>query len=89
MTDTDQSATQRRLPCQVCGRSLSVRHDGLVKPHKRRRGGDYCQGTGYRHARWPEGQRLRHHSGDLWEVVEDQGGQYGDYVMRCIAGRGV
>jgi hypothetical protein len=77
-----------RLPCQVCGRLLATTANGLTKPHKRRRGAeDACQGTGYRQARWPVGQFLRHHAGDLWEVVADVGGQWNDYRLVCLAGR--
>lgn len=47
----------------------------------------YCKGAGYRLARWKPRQQLRHHSGDVWEVVEDRGGRYGDYWLRCLAGR--
>lgn len=48
---------------------------------------DRCPGSGYRMARWPVGQKLRHHSGDVWEVLEDIGGRYGDYRLGCLAGR--
>lgn len=78
--------TRSRLPCQVCGRSLAVRNDGLVKPHKPPGvSGKYysnCRGTGFRHARWPVGQRLMHHSGSVWRVDEDRGN--GDYLVRCV-----
>lgn len=81
----------KTLPCQVCGRRLSLRRNGLVKPHKApgSRGweADNCQGVGYRHERWSVGQRLQHHSGSVWVVVEDRGGQYGDYLIRCVVGQ--
>jgi len=79
-----------KLPCQVCGRELALRRDGLVKPHKYARGlgqeADYCNGTGYRHDRWPVGQRLQHHTGSIWEIAEDRRGQHGDYLIRCVEG---
>jgi hypothetical protein len=78
----------KRLPCQVCGRMLTVQRDGLTKPHKRTRGSeDYCSGTGYRQARWPVGQRLRHHAGSVWVVEEDRGGENGNYLIRCPDGQ--
>lgn len=80
-----------RLPCQVCGRWLTTRRDGLTKPHKapgsRDEPHDYCVGTGYRHARWEVGQMLRHHAGDRWLVEANIGGTWGDYRIRCVAGR--
>src|ERR1700761_9438286 len=80
----------KRLPCQVCGRRLTLRRDGLVKPHKHPNcpgwEADNCDGVGYRHARWPVGQHLRHHAGSVWTVVEDRGGRYGDYLIRCVIG---
>lgn len=84
---TDSSRTREHLPCQVCGRSLATRPDGLVKPHKQRRGAeDNCRGAGYRHARWEVGQQLQHHSSGVWEVFDDVGGEYGDYWIRCLSG---
>lgn len=80
----------KRLPCQVCGRRLTLRRDGLVKPHKapgsRGWDSDYCRGTGYRHDRWRAGQRLQHHSSGVWVVVEDRDAstEWGDYLIRCI-----
>lgn len=74
-----------KLPCQVCGRRLALTRDGLVKPHKIGTTERVaCRGVGYRHARWPVGQRLQHHTGSVWEVVEDRGGQYDDYLIRCV-----
>lgn len=76
--------------CEVCGRTIQVLKDGTLRAHKwHRRIGDLCQGSGYRQARWPVGQLLRHHAGDLWEVVEDLAGttRYRDYKLRCLAGR--
>jgi hypothetical protein len=78
-----------RLPCQVCGRPLVPLRDGTSRNHVPRRGGhyeDYCQGSGHRLARWLVGQRLRHHGGSVWEVVEDVGGRWDDYVVRCVVG---
>ena len=80
----------KRLPCQVCGRALTLRRDGLVKPHKRRKGlgwdADYCRGTSYRHVRWSVGQRLQHYSSGVWIVIEDRDdrSEWGDYLIRCI-----
>lgn len=78
-----------RLPCQVCGRPLVPKKDGTARCHnyRSRHGRWTCQGSGYRMARWPVGQLLRHHAGDLWEVVEDRGGQWSDYYLRCLRGR--
>jgi hypothetical protein len=82
--------------CQVCGRMLVPLKDGTSRSHipgsRRRRNPDgfdreYCQGAGYRLARWQPGQRLRHHSGDVWVIEEDQGGMWGDYLMHCLDGR--
>lgn len=78
--------------CQVCGRTVQVLKDGTSRAHKRRKNArdiyaDYCGGSGYRNARWPVGQRLRHHGGSVWEVVEDRGGTYGDYLVRCVVGQ--
>lgn len=68
--------------------------DGTSRPHYARRKRyvedhyrNHCQGSGYRLARWLEGQELYHHSGDRWLVVEDRGGEWGDYWLRCLAGR--
>ena len=72
-----------RLPCQVCGRRLVPLKNGLHREHvvsPRVR----CSGSGYRAARWPVGQRLRHHAGTVWEVVEDRGGRWGDYLLRRL-----
>lgn len=87
-------ASGERLPCQVCGRRLAPLVDGTSRPHFARRkrhaddwDRDYCRGAGFRLARWEPGQQLRHHSGDLWQVVEDRGGLYGTYWLRCLAGR--
>lgn len=87
MSLTAERTTTRR-PCQVCGRWLNARRDGMVKPHKAPRTYEpyaYCRGTGYRHARWEVGQKLRHHTGMIWEVIEDRGGQWGDYLIRCLS----
>jgi hypothetical protein len=81
-------ATTERLPCQVCGRLLVPLGDGTARNHTyKRRSGWRCQGSGYRLARWPVGQFLRHHSGDIWRVLEDRGGEWGDYYLRCVEGR--
>ncbi len=79
----------KRLPCQVCRRSLSVRRDGLTKPHNFRQGSvsGPCPGAGYRQARWPLGQQLRHHAGSVWEVIGDHWYSPGaDYGLRCVVG---
>jgi hypothetical protein len=92
-----------RGKCQVCEREVQVLRDGTSRPHKRRANtrdiySDYCGGSGYRNALWPAGQLLRHHSGDLWEIVAvDLAGDGtwhdgslampGDYEMWCRAGR--
>ncbi|MCA1572672.1 MAG: hypothetical protein LC798_20730 [Chloroflexi bacterium] len=77
-----------RLPCQGCGRLLVPLRDGTARPRGRgRTGGGHCDGSGYRLARWPVGQELRHHAGDRWLVAEDRGGLYGDYFLRCLRGR--
>lgn len=76
----------QRLPCQVCGRQLVPLKDGTARPHRHHRSySGRCQGSGYRMARWEVGQRLRHHAGSVWEVIEDRGGRYGDYLIRCVA----
>lgn len=76
-----------KIPCQVCGRLLTTQKNGLTKQHNRsRRSGAYCEGTGYRHDRWSVGQLLRHHSSGVWIVVEDRGGEYGNYLIRCPKG---
>ena len=77
-----------RITCQVAGgacaaqerRASSARTRGHHEPYSR------CQGSGYRAVRWPVGQRLRHHGGSVWEVIEDRGGFWGDYLMRCVIG---
>lgn len=79
-----------RVQCQVCGRMLVPLKSGLHRNHAPR--GHHepysrCQGSGYRAERWPVGQQLHHHAGDRWEVVEDRGGQWGDYYLRCLWGR--
>lgn len=76
-----------RIQCQVCGRPLVPLRDGTSRYHTRsRRGsGAHCQGSGHRLARWPVGQRLRHHAGSVWEVV-GSGGQGADYRLRCVVG---
>jgi hypothetical protein len=84
MTNVRESPS--RVPCQVCGRRLVPLRDGTSRYHCRRRGSDYCHGSRHRVARWPVGQRLRHHAGSVWEVVEDLGGMYGDYLLRCVVG---
>lgn len=81
-----------RLPCQVCGRLLVALKDGTSRPHTPHRagtgGGEYhrCSGSGYRLARWPIGQKLRHHTTGIWEIVEDRTDStpYADYLVRCI-----
>ena len=86
---SDSLALRRsaRVRCQVCGRALIPLSDGTARNHVRRRGAeDYCQGSRHRLERWPVGQLLRHHSGSVWEVVEDRGGQWGDYLIRCVNG---
>jgi len=79
------------IDCEVCGRSLSLLGDGKVRHHKRpgRRGAyvDYCSGSGHRQVRWTVGQRLRHHAGSLWAVVEDRKDTpHRDYLVRCLDG---
>lgn len=81
-TETPARQATERLPCQVCGARLVPRADGLAPSHR----GGRCPGRGYRLARWPVGQRLRHHAGSEWEVVEDRGGPLGDYLIRCVVG---
>jgi hypothetical protein len=74
---------RNRVLCQVCGRLLVPLKDGTHRYHGR---GYRCEGSGYRAARWPVGQRLRHHAGSVWEVVEDRGGRWGsDYLLRRTA----
>jgi hypothetical protein len=76
-----------RVMCQCCRRMLVPLKDGTARNHVRRRGAeDYCQGSGYRLARWEVDQRLRHHSGGVWEIAEDIGGEHGDYLLRCVFG---
>lgn len=68
-----RGGSAERLSCQVCGRRLVPLKDGTSRNHVARPGAeDYCQGSGYRLARCPVGQRLRHHGGSVWEVVEDR-----------------
>lgn len=75
------------MPCQVCGRRLVPLGDGTSRDHVARRGHEsYCRGSRHRLARWVVGQRLRHHGGSVWEVVEDRGGRWGDYLLRCVVG---
>jgi hypothetical protein len=79
-----------RVRCQVCGRQLVPLKSGVHRNHKpsgsRGHDADYCQGSGYRAARWPVGQRLVHHAGTLWEVIGDRGGPWGDYIVRRLSG---
>lgn len=80
-----------RVPCQVCGRRLAPLRDGTARNHVPRRGRpdqDYCGGSRHRLARWPVGQRLVHHGGSVWEVVEDRDSstRWGDYLIRCVVG---
>jgi hypothetical protein len=97
------SRSRPRGKCLVCGREVQVLRDGTSRRHKRRPNmrniyADYCQGSGYRNAPWPVGQKLRHHAGDLWEITGSNlpgDGKWhnhwlhmpGDYTLRCIAGR--
>lgn len=92
----DANETWRARPhgrCEVCGRVVQVFRDGTCRPHKPPGhygwDADHCQGSGYRQARWPVGQLLRHHAGDVWEVAEDRAGTtpWRDYLMRCLQGR--
>lgn len=75
------------IRCQGCGRMLTALRDGTARRHNNRPGGYHCQSSGYRLARWDVGQRLRHHTGDLWVIRRDDGGEWGDYWLECIAGR--
>lgn len=76
-----------RLPCQCCARALVAMPDGTSRAHNRKsKAGSRCPGSGYRLARWPEGQELVHHSSGTWVVDTDLGGAFGDYLIRCIAG---
>lgn len=81
------NADQRsRVVCQVCLRPLVPLTDGTARNHVRRPGAeDYCGGSGHRLARWPVGQRLRHHAGSVWEVTGDAGG-VDDYLLVCVVG---
>jgi hypothetical protein len=83
-------SNSERVRCQVCGRQLVPLKGGEHRNHKppgsRGRDADRCQGSGYRAARWPVGQRLVHHAGTLWEVIEDRGGRWGDYILRRLPG---
>jgi hypothetical protein len=87
-TAAGQGQQTKRVLCQVCGRPLVPLKSGVHRNHKPRpgRGWDNCPGSGYRAARWPVGQRLVHHAGTLWEVVEDRGGRWGDYIVRRLPG---
>lgn len=77
-----------RVKCQGCHRMLVPLRDDTARAHNNRRDdGHRCPSSGYRLPRWPVGQRLHHHSGDLWVVDEDRGGAWGDYLLRCLAGR--
>jgi hypothetical protein len=73
-----------RMLCQVCGRPLVPLKDGTSRQHTPHRagtgGGEYyrCPGSGYRMARWPVGQRLIHHTGMVWEVIEARVGHRRD-----------
>ena len=58
------------------------RYASFVEPIDR----SYCRGSGFQLARWKVRQRLRHHGGSVWEVVEDRGGVWGDYLIRCVTG---
>ena len=83
----EPGTSPRRLPCQVCGRLLVPLKSGLHRNHKPPNSYEpytRCQGSGYRAARWPVGQELRHHAGSRWLVAEDRGGRYGDYLLRCL-----
>jgi hypothetical protein len=85
-----ESVGSDRVSCQVCGRRLVPLKTGLHRNHKAPRTYEpysYCKGSGYRAERWVVGQRLRHHGGSIWEVVEDRGGRYGDYLIRCEVGQ--
>lgn len=89
----DPTQNEPRIMCQVCRRMLVSRKDGTSRNHYSHRypatidryDRSYCKGSGYRLARWEVGQKLRHHSGCVWEVVEDRGGRCGDYVIRCLS----
>jgi hypothetical protein len=92
MSERDVTPIRERtyVKCQVCQRMLRPLKSGLHRSHKPHRYGEpysRCQGSGYRAERWPVGQKLWHHSGDLWEIVEDRGGRWGDYYLRCLRGR--
>jgi hypothetical protein len=75
-----------RIPCQVCGRRLVPLKSGLTRNHKPRGSHEphTCQGSGYRAARWPVGQCLRHHAGSLWDVLEDHGRAGSDYLLHLL-----
>ena len=66
---------------------LTRLRNGLAKPHGRH---GNCPGAGYRLARWPVGQLLRHHAGSVWEVIDDDGPRTRpwspDYRLRCVVG---
>ena len=73
-----------RLPCQVCGKHLTVRPDGLARKHGRE---NACPGVGYQLDRWPEGQLLRHHAGSVWRVLKVNGPFWrGNYLLECVHG---
>jgi hypothetical protein len=86
-----------RLKCQVCGRMLAAKSDGTSWNHYSyrypativRADRSYCPGSGFQLARWKPRQQLRHHSGDIWEVVGTSGPGLvgGDYFIRCVSGR--
>lgn len=89
----DTGAGERVRPhgrCEVCGRVVQTLRDGTNRRHKPpgHHGweADSCPGSGYRQARWPVGQRLRHHAGSIWLVVEDRCGTtcWRDYLLRCV-----
>lgn len=87
--------TSARVQCQVCGRMLVPLKDGTSRRHLPRRYASHvepvdrslCRGSGHQLARWDVGQILQHHSGDFWQVAEDRGGRWGDYLMQCFHGR--
>jgi hypothetical protein len=74
---------------------LAVKKDGTSRDHYPtarsnttfRYDRERCAGSGYRLERWKPRQQFRHYSGDVWEIVEDRGGQHGDYFLRCLSGR--
>lgn len=86
-----QSGGQSKGICQVCQRSVQILRNGTSRYHGRGR----CPGSGYRVARWSAGQRLYHHSGDIWQIVGEQPCRFNtleraypdDYLVECVAGR--